>query len=156
VLAGSANSRRNSVFSTLPLIVQRRRASYAYPVPGEREPITRVVDMDAIRDAGLSIAVETTPYPYAWTAPGPTRWRGSSASRLVRPLGPVGIAVLVLLMGVLALPAKAVLLLRAALVGVAAAGVLIVGGSYPARRAVLGLATDTDLSSRVSVNSGRY
>jgi hypothetical protein len=93
--------------------------------------------MDAIRDADLSIAVETA--PYAWTAPGPTRWRGSSASRLVRPLGPVGIAVLVLLMGILALPGKAVLLVRAALVGIAAAGVLIVGGSYPARRAVLGL-----------------
>jgi hypothetical protein len=54
----------------------------------------------------------------------------------------------VLLIGVLALAGMAVLLLMSRLVGIAAAGVLIVGGSYPACRAVLGLATDIDLSWR--------
>jgi hypothetical protein len=45
----------------------------------------------------------------------------------ITPMGPIGTALLVLLIGILALAGSA-LLLGAALVGVAAAGVLMIGG----------------------------
>ena len=50
-------------------------------------------------------------------------------------LGPVGIAIFALLIGILALAAMA-LLVGASLVGIAAGPVLIFGGSSPASRAV--------------------
>ena len=61
--------------------------------------------------------------------------RHHTAHIQITRLGPVGIAIFVLLIGVLAFVGMA-LLLGAALVGIAAAGVLIIGGilSNPSRR----------------------
>jgi hypothetical protein len=58
-----------------------------------------------------------------WVSPG----RHHTAHIQITRLGPVGIAIFVLLIGVLAVVGMA-LLLGAALVGIAAAGVLIIGG----------------------------
>ena len=66
-----------------------------------------------------------------WVSTGP---RHTTHIQITR-LGPIGIALFVLLIGILA-SVGLFLLLGAALVGVVAAGVLIGGGSSPASRAV--------------------
>ena len=66
-----------------------------------------------------------------WVSTGPYHTTRTQITRL----GPVGIALFMLLIGILALAGMA-LLLGAALVGIAAGGVLIVGGSSPASCAV--------------------
>src|SRR5215831_16266985 len=66
-----------------------------------------------------------------WVSTGPHH----STRITITRLGPVGIAFFALLIGILALAGMA-LLVGAALVGIAAGVVLIVGGSCPASRAV--------------------
>ena len=66
-----------------------------------------------------------------WVSTGPNHTTRTQITRL----GPLGIALFMLLIGILALAGMA-LLLGAALVGIAAGGVLIVGGSSPASCAV--------------------